>query len=322
MEPIISVIIPVYKVEKFLRKCINSVLSQTYQNLEIILIDDGSPDNCPNICEEYAAIDDRIKVVHQKNTGLSEARNAGIRIARGEYIGFVDSDDYIDITMYEKLFDLLKNTDADMAMCNAQQISECGNAIEDNWRKNIYDGVLTREQIFEKLVKRESAYYVTAWNKLYKRSIFENIVYPKGKLHEDEFVIHEILYLCNKIVITKEVLYYYVQRESSIVSQKVTYKRLDAVEAVYNRLQFCKEKEELEKYIPRVGEHLCEVYVNIIGKVKIQNKNEQLRLNRIKEMYKEAYGYCKKELFTLKKQIKFRFPKICSMIIMYRSLKF
>lgn len=125
-EDLISVIVPVYKVEKYLHRCVDSIINQTYKNLEIILVDDGSPDNCPKICDEYAQKDQRIKVIHKKNAGISEARNAGLEIAQGEFVAFVDSDDYIDSTMYEKMLLLAQKEKNDLVLCGFKKVSEDG----------------------------------------------------------------------------------------------------------------------------------------------------------------------------------------------------
>ena len=123
-KPLISIIVPIYKVEKYLKKCIQSIMNQTYLNFELILVDDGSPDDCPMICDNYAKLDNRIVVLHKQNGGLSDARNAGLDVARGEYIGFVDSDDFIANNMYEKLLSGLLAEDADMAVCNFSYVDE------------------------------------------------------------------------------------------------------------------------------------------------------------------------------------------------------
>ena len=178
---LISIIIPVYKVEKYLEKCIESVLKQTYTNLQIILVDDGSPDNCGKICDEYDKKDSRIEVIHKANGGLSDARNVGISKAKGRYIGFVDSDDYIKEDMYEILLNLIKKYDADVSICNLYDVidgNECirnkENGIREYSRLDILKEVL--------LDKNIQSY---AWNKLYEKELFDEIKYPIGKKYED-----------------------------------------------------------------------------------------------------------------------------------------
>lgn len=237
--PLISIIVPVYKVEKYLKKCVESILAQTYKNFELILIDDGSPDNCPDLCDEFAQHDSRITVIHKKNGGLSEARNAGLDIARGEYIGFVDSDDYISPNMYELLLNKIVLTKADMAVCNYKYVNEQYQSIE--YRNNnmpIKNEVLETDEYLNRLIGKCGWYYVPAWNKLYCKNIFDNIRFPKGKQHEDEFLIHRIVYECNHIVCLRQSLYNYVQRSSSIMNQKFNPKNMDYGDALIDRYFF------------------------------------------------------------------------------------
>lgn len=240
--PKISVIIPVYKVEKYLKRCVESVLAQTYRDLEIILVDDGSPDRCPTLCEELAATDTRVKVIHKENGGLSSARNAGIAAASGAYIGFVDSDDYILPEMYEKLYHALCDNDADISICNYAYVDEDTGAIDEEKAAEdpVVTEVLTREQAYEKINQlwKYSYYYVTAWNKLYKKELFEGCLFAEGKLHEDEFIVHYLFEKCQQVAVTGDVLYMYVQRQDSITNSTVSLKRLDAVYAIYDRYCF------------------------------------------------------------------------------------
>ena len=206
MEDLISIIVPVYNVEKYIKKCIDSIINQTYKNLEIILVDDGSPDNCGKICDEYAEKDKRIKVIHKENGGLSDARNAGIKIARGCYIGFVDSDDWIDKNMYEKLYKTLKEKDADIACC---KLIRYKNTIEKISKK--FDGRIVeydqRQYIkkFFKIDSQECVYY--AWNKLYKRQVIDKEQYPIGLTSEDVVGTYKALLKCKKII-DRMILFY------------------------------------------------------------------------------------------------------------------
>lgn len=239
MNELISVIIPVYKVEKYLKRCIDSVIKQTYEKLEIILVDDGSPDKCPKICDEYAKKDARIRVIHQKNSGLSVARNNGIDIAQGKFIVFVDSDDYIENDMLVKMYYKLKETNADMVMCGVHCV------YEDNYIGNIraklqidQDEVINAEQMYERLFGAAAWQYVVAWNKLYSRNIFDSIRFPEGKQHEDEMIIHQIIGKCQKICIVGKPFYHYVCRNDSIMSNECNMHRFDYFYALSNRLRF------------------------------------------------------------------------------------
>ena len=167
MEPLISVIVPVYKVEQYLDECVQSIINQTYKNLEIILVDDGSPDRCPEMCDEYARQDSRIKVIHKPNGGLSSARNAGIDIARGEYIGFVDSDDYIAHDMYEKLYNAFEGTEKIFAVkCNYKRLAE-GKLQPHKWWPNENMNILPSEDYIMSMVSNEVSCFV--WDMLIQR---------------------------------------------------------------------------------------------------------------------------------------------------------
>lgn len=235
----ISVIIPVYNVEKYLVKCIDSVINQTYTNLEIILVDDGSPDRCPQICDEYAKKDKRIRVIHKANGGLSDARNAGIDVADGEYICFLDGDDYIAPNMYEKLYTAIKKNNADMSICNFCYVDENGNILDkENMEYPIKDEYISgRKVLEEKLMELNRHYWVVAWNKLYRHEIFERCRYPVGKIHEDEYVL-PMIYDGKNVEGISDRLIYYVQRPGSIMHEKSPEKTKNSIEALINLSRF------------------------------------------------------------------------------------
>ena len=226
-KPLLSIIVPVYDVERYLPKCMDSILAQTFTDFELILVDDGSPDNCPALCDAAAAKDARIRVLHQKNGGLSAARNAGLDVARGEWIGFVDSDDYIAPEMYETLYKAVQSTGADLALCDYVKVDETG-ALCTQTHVAVPQKSLTGRELLQK------AYWTTvqiACNKLYHRTIFAQLRYPVGKLNEDFFVIPEICLNTQKAVVVPDVLYYYVQRGDSIMGKSRTLRHYDAAEA-------------------------------------------------------------------------------------------
>ena len=226
-KPLLSIIVPVYDVERYLPKCMDSILAQTFTDFELILVDDGSPDNCPALCDAAAAKDARIRVLHQKNGGLSAARNAGLDVARGEWIGFVDSDDYIAPEMYETLYKAMQSTGADLALCDYVKVDETG-ALCTQTHVAVPQKSLTGRELLQK------AYWTTvqiACNKLYHRTIFAQLRYPVGKLNEDFFVIPEICLNTQKAVVVPDVLYYYVQRGDSIMGKSRTLRHYDAAEA-------------------------------------------------------------------------------------------
>ena len=226
-KPLLSIIVPVYDVERYLPKCMDSILAQTFTDFELILVDDGSPDNCPALCDAAAAKDARIRVIHQKNGGLSAARNAGLDAARGAWIGFVDSDDYIAPEMYEAMYHAVQSTGADLALCDYVKVDETG-ALCTQTHVAVPQKSLTGRELLQK------AYWTTvqiAWNKLYHRTIFAQLRYPVGKLNEDFFVIPEICLNTQRAVVVPEVLYYYVQRGDSIMGKSRTLRHYDAAEA-------------------------------------------------------------------------------------------
>ncbi len=220
--PLISVIIPIYKVEYYIHKCIDSVLNQSYKNLEIILVDKGPPDRCGGICDEYAMVDNRIKVIHKENGGLSDARNVGIESATGSYITLIDGDDWIHNKYIEKLYKLIKIKNADIAVCNfIKTYTENVPQVEDEIIICEFSNIEALKQLTDK-------YYiqmVVAWGKLYKKELFEHIRYPLGKTHEDEFTTHKLLFKASKIVFTTEPLLYYRQRKDSIMGGRVQTKK-------------------------------------------------------------------------------------------------
>ena len=244
-KALISIIIPVYKVEKYLEKCIQSVINQTYENLQIILVDDGSPDNCGKICDEYAKKDHRIEVIHKSNGGLSDARNKGLEIAKGEYIGFVDSDDYIEADMYEVLYNLLKQYNADVSICNFYTVSQGKISI-----KNADNGIneYNRIEILKEILldKNIQSY---AWNKLYKKELFDEIKYPIGKKYEDIGTTFYLLEKCNKVVVTGKSEYYYINRQDSIVNNVTESTITDYIELIIQRYDYIEENiKELSSY--------------------------------------------------------------------------
>ena len=226
-KPLLSIIVPVYDVEHYLPKCIDSILAQTFTDFELILVEDGSPDNCPALCDAAAAKDARIRVIHQKNGGLSAARNAGLDVARGEWIGFVDSDDYIAPEMYETLYQTVQSTGADLALCDYVAVDETGAPCPP-----MHTGLAQQSFTGRELLKNAYDLMVQlAWNKLYRRAIFAQLRYPEGKLNEDLFLIPEVCLQIQKAVVVPKTLYYYVQRDGSIMNGSKTLRHFDAAEA-------------------------------------------------------------------------------------------
>lgn len=236
--PKISIIIPVYNVERYLEKCLHSVLQQTFQDFEVILIDDGSQDASGDICNQFAQKDSRITVYHQENQGQSAARNYGLTKATGEFIGFVDSDDYLKETMYQTLFDLCQKYQADLAMC---RLLDCyQNTDIDYHQETVKEFVLNREQAIEMVMKAEIM-SVTPVNKLYRRSLFHDITFPLGMIAEDAYIMLELIHQAKKIAVTTAIEYYYIHREGSSTAKSFSPIDLSAIKAYEKNLDFIKK---------------------------------------------------------------------------------
>lgn len=237
MQELISVIIPIYKVELYLNRCIQSIVDQTYSNLEIILVDDGSPDKCPVICDEWEKKDHRIKVLHKENGGLSDARNEGMQIMTGDYVSFIDSDDWISCDMYEKMLNKIKQQKADICECQFQKTS--GNIKNDIQQQIDNVNVLNKKEALKAVV--EEKINPVVWNKIYRRDIVEGLFFEKGKCNEDEFWTYKAVDRAEKIIQIEDVCYYYFYREDSIINETYKIQRLDALDARYQRMKYLKK---------------------------------------------------------------------------------
>ena len=215
---LVSVIIPIYDVEKHLNRCVESVVNQTYKNLEIILVDDGSPDKCPEICDEWAMKDSRIKVIHKENGGISSARNAGLEVCSGEYIAFVDSDDWIELEMYSILIKAIKDNCAEMAIAGRYDVFESTD-LKISGRCPEVCGVYLPNEILPKMLLGQH-YDSAVWDKLYHSSLWKVIRFPNGKIYEDVAIMYKVVLSCKKIVTVTNLLYNYYHREDSIVTSK------------------------------------------------------------------------------------------------------
>lgn len=217
--PKISVIIPVYKVENYLDRCVKSIISQTYENMEILLVDDGSPDNCPKMCDEYAAIDNRVRVIHKPNGGLSDARNAGIDVATGEYITFVDSDDWISENCIEVLMQIQQKNHTLISVIDT--VESDGTKESERSYSAGYDSkeVYTAEEAMQ-VIFLQREFNTSAWAKLYHRSIFDGVRFTKGIFYEDLDLIYRLIDKAGKISFSQAGKYYYFQRNDSIVHAK------------------------------------------------------------------------------------------------------
>ena len=273
MNTLISVIIPVYNVEKFLKKCIDSVLSQTYHNLEIILVDDGSPDYCGQICDEYEKQDKRIRVIHNENGGLSVARNCGLDLATGDWIGFVDSDDYIAEDMLENLLISALQEDADMAITGIEFVTEEGVAVKRYLPRNkILSGGDTIAHYLKSYGGNE---YV--WNKLYKKELFHKIRFPQNRLYEDCFIMYQLMASSKKVAFTSHVGYFYLQRSQAITNSLDIIKQIDSLKARLNKMDFI--KNQLAHLIPLMKQEIIQncgwLFIKLY-EARIQSNNNEL----------------------------------------------
>jgi glycosyltransferase involved in cell wall biosynthesis len=243
LEPLISIIVPVYNVEEYLPRCLDSIINQSYKNLEIILINDESTDNSLSICKEFKKKDKRIKLISIKHGGLSKARNTGLDVAKGEYIGFVDSDDFIEEDMYKSLYEAIVKSGAQISVCTFYRYHP--DVLEYDFLESRDEIVFDKEEAIENvLIDKTLRNYV--WTKLYSAYIFDDLRFPEGKNFEDIFISIKILEKIDKLIYINKFLYYYVIREGSIDSSKKVENIKDAIEETYRRYKYI--KENYEKY--------------------------------------------------------------------------
>lgn len=231
---LISIIVPVYKVEPYLDKCVSSIVNQTYKNLEIILVDDGSPDNCPEMCDKWAKKDSRIRVIHQENQGGGAARNAGLDIASGDLIAFVDSDDYIAPDMYAHLYELLGQV-ADIAECSYVEVVDDDAVFTCEYETHRYT---VQEAMAEHI--HDHIFRQLIWNKLYRRKVVDDVRFPTNKKIDDEFFTYHVLGNANKLIHSTKICYAYRQQPESVMHSMPISKRIQAVEAKTQRHAYTK----------------------------------------------------------------------------------
>lgn len=288
--PAISVIVPIYNVEDYVVKCVDSILNQTLRDLEIILVDDGSTDNSGKICDEYLTKDDRVKVIHKKNGGLSDARNAGLDVCKGEYIGFVDGDDYIDEDMYEMLYKNIINYDADISMCRFRRIYN--NRIDDNGR-DLIRYTKDKKEIIEELYCGSIG--ISVCSKLYKRNIFSNLRFFYGKTYEDVYITLHTVENATKVVFDYKSKYNYILRENSITEKKE-----------YNE----KIKEEINAYLYNHS-IICDKYPELI-EVSEYRLWWVYRMTIERIMKCKDWNFHKKEIVKIQSVIRNNIAKIIS----------
>lgn len=237
---LVSVVVPVYKVEPYLENCVKSILNQTFKEFELILVDDGSPDNCGKICDDFARKDSRIKVIHQRNGGLSNARNSGIEIAKGDYITFIDSDDFILSRYLEKLVEASLTNGSDISVCAYFRCNEKDSLSDiEEKNKNTIEVFSDEKMLIFFATKKIGT---TAWGKLYKMRLFEKLRYPDGKYNEDVFTTYLAIHNANRIAVCSYEGYVYRINEKSIMNEAFSIKKLDAIEGCVKRAEFISQK--------------------------------------------------------------------------------
>lgn len=272
--PLVSVIVPVYKVEPYLHRCVDSILIQTYANLEIILVDDGSPDNCGQICDEYARKDKRIKVIHKKNGGQSEARNVGLDMAKGEYVTFVDSDDWIHNQYIEILYNDIIQANADVSMCTFVRIS----AMYSNDKKIATHKVevLNKEQAIERTLYQKKL-DSSPWDKLYKRNLFDGLRFTVGRIYEDLEIIYQIYDRATILTYTTEALYYYFYREDSTLGV-FNQKRLIVLDITDEIVRYMEEK--YPTIVPAAQDRKLSANFNMLALMSLYKSDDEISIRR------------------------------------------
>ena len=296
MEPLITVIVPIYQTENYLDRCIESIVHQSYENLEIILVEDGSPDLCPYLCDQWALKDPRIQVIHKENGGLSDARNTGIAVARGVYLLFVDSDDYIKTTMVRELFIAMKESSTTMALCNIKCVDEYGNSAGEALDSPIKNEIISAEELLPRLAQGSGSwFYIVVWNKLYHRSLLQGDVFPSGKWCEDAFVAAQLIWKAKRIACIDHQHYIYTQnREGSITQSKSELWGLDLAEALEQRYRFY-HSIGMYELLHDTRAIMFRELENYSLKKRIRSEAEKKRLKEIKKMYAKLKGKTGKE---------------------------
>ncbi len=287
--PKVSIIVPIYKVEKEMDRCIKSILNQTYSNLEIILVNDGSPDKCPEMCNDYAEIDRRIKVIHKRNGGLSDARNEGLKIATGDYISFIDSDDWVADVFIECLLGSLIETNSDIAICNYYLVNEKGQKFKHKMVKEIE--VLNHEEGISTLFAQQK-FGCMVCTKLYKKNLFNNLEFPKGKLYEDIAISLPIFDRAKQSVLINKELYYYFQHENSIVNSGFNIHKLDMLKYTMKMISY--SHNHGHKYDVEAETFYLKSLMMILLQIYQDNSSKK---------EKNIVRYLKKELISHKKYI-------------------
>lgn len=315
-ESLISVIVPIYKVEEYLDECVKSIVSQTYKNLEIILVDDGSPDNCPQMCDKWARVDERIRVIHKKNGGLSSARNAGIKAAKGDYIGFVDSDDFIDKCMYESLIcGFYKNPDVGVVSCMIRKY-ENGVVSEFISKWTVSEQVLIpASKVAKELLSCNRNF--TVWSKLYRKDVIGDVLFQEGKLNEDTLFVFDLSKRIESLGVSLLEIpiygYYYRQRSNSICSNVKRPLDLDTINNYWMMKSYYEKTNNVEMIVV-VEKDVILRSVNSYNRIFVNPQwnnlvRKEIKNNFCKIKLRSVYSY-----YGIKMLIKVFVIKYCSFI--------
>ncbi|SFD66849.1 Glycosyltransferase involved in cell wall bisynthesis [Lentibacillus persicus] len=283
----ISIIVPVYNLERLLPRCVDSILAQTFTDFELILVNDGSSDGTGKLCNAYARADNRVKVVHKENGGVASARNAGLNIAKGRYIGFADNDDLLNQYMFEVLYDIAVAHSSDIVICNYVEVDEDASCdtktYEDNYQVRHFDHIEALHQLY-------TANYITfvvPWNKLYKRYLFDNIRFEEGNINDDETVAHKLFYQSGKTTFVQTGLYYYIQRKGSLMHSPFKVNQLDAVYALKQREVFFRKKKERTLH-QKALKHYMEKFFWYYFLAKSSSQETETALKKLKRTFNRS----------------------------------
>lgn len=307
---LISIIIPIYNIEKYLPRCFDSILAQTYQKFEVVAVDDGSTDNSFQVCLDYAKRDSRIIPVHQENGGASKARNTGITKSTGDYIAFVDGDDFLHSDYLLYLLDSIRTNNTMISMCGLECVDAIGDMVESHFSNNsVPEKICGRDAVCQ--IGRNVTFGVV-WNKLYKREIFDEIRFTEGMTYEDEMILHHIYGKVDEISCVRKNLYYYVQRPGSKMKESYSPAKMDIIIAYMDRIQFLVEYQYSDEEVLRVNNKLVEFFRT----AAVKGRESKLGRDKFKRLcqeyrcivYPKLPEYCR----TISMRLFIKFPIVCS----------
>jgi glycosyltransferase involved in cell wall biosynthesis len=300
--PKVSVIVPVYKVENYIRKCVDSIRNQTLTDIEIILVDDGSPDQCGKICNEYREKDPRIKVIHKKNGGISDARNAGLEIVTGDYIGFVDSDDYVSPTMFEVLYSLCVENYTMISGCDLAYVYDGDDEkFCEHSSENVY--VLSSSDFYSKMLDVQDYVRSGVWNKLYKRELFKGVKFPNAAIAEDVGTVYKVIFKTDKISYISKPMYYYLkQRIGSLTNQKYSSKEYDRIRMNNEMVEYIKNNQP-ELLITVMGFRAVNCHLSVLNIMIKSGVNDKQTISLLQKELRSNMKYIIKSNQSIIKKV-------------------